>query len=230
MAVDVKSRGNVGCAYYVAREEKLYFMEDVKHGGADVVEARKYRGEVCQRGFNAVPVKLFIDPTTMVVPMRLDEAILEKLDPEARGRGTSDDRSINASSDLRERLTMTGEAYNLPYSIDLRPSGEFAYEAATHKLANLRIGEAGGPRFTFIVPGDVVAEDGMEGGSIADQGNSLRLAGFVDLESVLTVGCAGAILSCIQRKRAAAFLPGDQNAQAMYRISTVEMFSLSGSM
>lgn len=42
MAVDVRSRGTVGCAYYVAREEKLYFMEDVKLGGADIVEARQW--------------------------------------------------------------------------------------------------------------------------------------------------------------------------------------------
>ena len=42
MAVDVKGRGNVGCSYYVAREEKLYFMEDVKLGGLEVVETCKY--------------------------------------------------------------------------------------------------------------------------------------------------------------------------------------------
>lgn len=38
MAVDMTDRHTVGCAYYVAREEKLYFMEDVKLGGADVIE------------------------------------------------------------------------------------------------------------------------------------------------------------------------------------------------
>lgn len=42
MAVDVRTRGTVGCSYYVPREEKLYFMEDVKFGGADVVETREY--------------------------------------------------------------------------------------------------------------------------------------------------------------------------------------------
>lgn len=41
MAFDLKGRGTVGCAYYVAAEEKLYFMEDVKLGGVDIVEARK---------------------------------------------------------------------------------------------------------------------------------------------------------------------------------------------
>ena len=39
MAVDTKERGAVGCAYYVSAEEKLYFMEDVKLGGVEVMES-----------------------------------------------------------------------------------------------------------------------------------------------------------------------------------------------
>lgn len=42
MAVDLTSRGTVGCCYYVAREEKLYFMEDMQFGNADVVDSCKY--------------------------------------------------------------------------------------------------------------------------------------------------------------------------------------------
>lgn len=38
MAVQVTERATVGCAYYVARQEKLYFMEDVKLGGPDIVD------------------------------------------------------------------------------------------------------------------------------------------------------------------------------------------------
>jgi DNA mismatch repair protein MSH5 len=38
MAIDMKERGTVGCAYYVAREERLFCMEDVVCGGKDVVE------------------------------------------------------------------------------------------------------------------------------------------------------------------------------------------------
>lgn len=41
MAVDVKGKGNIGCSYYVAREEKLYMMEDVKLGGLEVVDMCK---------------------------------------------------------------------------------------------------------------------------------------------------------------------------------------------
>lgn len=40
-ALDVKERGIVGCAYYVAREERLYCMEDVKSDGAEVIETCK---------------------------------------------------------------------------------------------------------------------------------------------------------------------------------------------
>ena len=41
MAVNVTDRGTVGCAYYAARTEKLYFMEDLKFGGPDIVDACK---------------------------------------------------------------------------------------------------------------------------------------------------------------------------------------------
>jgi DNA mismatch repair protein MSH5 len=41
MAVDMTPRGAVGCCYYVARDEKLYFMEDVQLGDVNVVDGRK---------------------------------------------------------------------------------------------------------------------------------------------------------------------------------------------
>lgn len=47
MAVNMTERGTVGCAYYVARNEKLYFMEDVVMGGADVVDACELRRYHC---------------------------------------------------------------------------------------------------------------------------------------------------------------------------------------
>ena len=43
MAVDLKDRGTVGCCYYIAREEKLYLMEDVKNGGSEIIDTRKLR-------------------------------------------------------------------------------------------------------------------------------------------------------------------------------------------
>lgn len=39
MAVDLGTKGSVGCSYYVARDEAMYFMEDVKLGDIDIVDA-----------------------------------------------------------------------------------------------------------------------------------------------------------------------------------------------
>lgn len=40
MAVDVTDRGSIGCAYYVARDEKLCMMEDIQLGGVEMVDGR----------------------------------------------------------------------------------------------------------------------------------------------------------------------------------------------
>lgn len=41
MAINVRERGTVGCAYYIARDEKLLCMEDMRLGGAEAVQARE---------------------------------------------------------------------------------------------------------------------------------------------------------------------------------------------
>lgn len=41
MAVDLLSRGTVGCCYYVARDERMYFMEDIQFGDVEIIENRK---------------------------------------------------------------------------------------------------------------------------------------------------------------------------------------------
>jgi hypothetical protein len=41
MAVTLTDRGAIGCAYYVARNETLYFMEDVQMGDANMVDSCK---------------------------------------------------------------------------------------------------------------------------------------------------------------------------------------------
>jgi DNA mismatch repair protein MSH5 len=99
---------------------------------------------------------------------------------------------------------------------------------------------------TFAVPGDVVAAEGeIVDEDVGLQDQLLRLAGWIDIESRLTVslqannqgcpnshqiGCAGAVLSYLQRSRANIYLPGDAAAHRMFRISTMEMFSLRDTM
>jgi DNA mismatch repair protein MSH5 len=165
-----------------------------------------------------LPVKTFIDPTIVLVSSKIDDAVLDKLDPERRNMGDGD-----------------STAYGMPALCSPRPVSEFSYDSARSRLVNLKLGHDDGPRITFITPGDLTAgtnEDGVTGDAAMEsrQGQLLRLAGWIDVDSRVTVGCAGAVLAYIHRKRAATFLPGDLAAQAMHRVSIIEMFTLAGSM
>jgi DNA mismatch repair protein MSH5 len=42
MAIDLRDRRTVGCAYYVARTETMYFMEDCKLGNVHIIDSRKH--------------------------------------------------------------------------------------------------------------------------------------------------------------------------------------------
>ncbi|KAF1995853.1 hypothetical protein P154DRAFT_609734 [Amniculicola lignicola CBS 123094] len=200
MAVDLRDRGTVGCCYYVARDETLYFMEDVQCGGVDIVDA----------------LRTYIEPTVILVSSKVDDEVVDKLDPDTRSRGSE---------------TGSNDPFRLPFLLELRTSAEFSYASAKSKLANLMLDQDERPRVTFVVPGDVVPADPFDGENTAGQlGQLLRLAGWIDIESQLAVGCAGALLSYLQRRRAAAYLPGDEAACLMFRISTLEMFTLRDTM
>ena len=87
---------------------------------------------------------------------------------------------------------------------------------------------------SFIVPGENDSyEDygqGYGAGFTSRQGKLLRLSGLIDLESRLSVGCAGAVLTYLQRRRSVQYLPGDADASMAFRITTIEVFSLDGFM
>ncbi|KAH7130599.1 muts domain V-domain-containing protein [Dendryphion nanum] len=201
MSVDLNGGGTVGCCYYVARHEKLFFMEDVKLGGLDVIDA----------------LRLYVEPTVVLVSNRIDDAVLDRFDPEAKRHRSE---------------TKSNDQFQLPFLLEVRPSTEFRYEAAKLRLVNLRLADDDGPRLNFVVPGDVVPAEnyGDDDNMTSRQGHLLRLAGWIDVDSRLTVGCAGAILGYVQRRRTAVYLPGDESALTMFRISSLEMFSLRDTM
>lgn len=77
MAVDMKERGTIGCAYYIAREEKLCLMEDIKMGGLEIIDT----------------LKLQAQPTVVLISTRSDERLEEHLRPEAGGIDRGDEAS-----------------------------------------------------------------------------------------------------------------------------------------
>lgn len=104
------------------------------------------------------------------------------------------------------------------YRTQVRPAADFSYDNARSKLIALRIGDDDGP--DVVVPADL-------GGECTSRGNLLRLAAWVDLESKITVGCAGAVLAFLQRRKAveARMDQGDG-----MQIGCIEMFSLKNVM
>lgn len=164
-------------------------------------------------------VKLFIDPTVVLVSTKCSEDLIKKLDPE-RTSGLASERN--------------GDTTRLPYLLESRPNAEFGYDASRKRLIDLQIGQRGGPRVTFVTPGEILPQTDSRAvddiGPPDRQGQLIRLSGWINLESRFTVGCAGAVLSYIQRRRAIAYLPGDGEASSMLRVGTIEMFSLSESM
>lgn len=53
------------------------------------------------------PVKVFIEPTVVLVPTRVDDALLDQLDPELRARGTTAESSKRTEKQNRLPLKLT---------------------------------------------------------------------------------------------------------------------------
>ena len=82
--------------------------------------------------------------------------------------------------------------------LDSRPSTEFKYEAAKDKLVNLDI--YGVAKMAFVTPADGVLGD-IEYGQYRGngrQGQLIKLAGCIDMDSVLTV-CGFPSISHLRR-------------------------------
>lgn len=71
MALSMTNNGNVGCAYYVALDEALYLQQDVPMAGLDLVET----------------LLLHVQPTTVIVPSRMPDNIMEYLEKGAQQLG-----------------------------------------------------------------------------------------------------------------------------------------------
>ncbi|KAI1154751.1 muts domain V-domain-containing protein [Nemania diffusa] len=110
-------------------------------------------------------------------------------------------------------------------------SVDFRYDTGKNKLLDLHLG-IDGPQsmlYTTVVDDDMLEADNHHSRG-SRQGQLMRLATSVNLDSQLTIGCAGAVLGDIQRRRTTQYLPNDPDALLAFRVRSVEMFSLFNSM
>ncbi|KAL9099242.1 MAG: hypothetical protein Q9163_005233 [Psora crenata] len=216
MAVDVSHKGDVGCCYYVAMEEKLLLLSEVSCGGLEVINT----------------LKVHIQPTVVILSLRVPEDVEECFNPHSRTEiaDTEEGKKLHHLDNVVLPLTPTiDNTFRLPYALEYRPSTEFAYEAGKTKLANLPISALKGLDGDFMTPGESEnrndCADGEEPGFTARQGKLLKLSATVDMESNLTIGCVGAVLTYLGRRRGFDSGTGDLNSKTSLRVSSVQMFS-----
>ena len=215
MAIDMIQRETVGCCYYVAMEEKLYLLPDMKFGGLEVIDS----------------VKLHAQPTVILLSTRVDESVDEQLDPHYRNRETTINGMLQVSG-ASTVLMAALDQFTLPYIIELRPISEFSYEGGKSRLMDLDLRSENQMR--FIVPGDddryLRDVSRVKPGFTSQQEAFLRMSTKIDFENRISVGCAGAVLAYLRRRRNTQFLSDDVDMQAAFRIASIEMFALDGVM
>ncbi|RAL10511.1 MutS family protein MSH5 [Aspergillus homomorphus CBS 101889] len=121
----------------------------------------------------------------------------------------------------------------LPFQLDVRPSQEFGYENAKNKLVALGISSKHEQRIRFLVPHNGLVDSEQIDSETLDftlqEGKLLHISSSIEMENMVTIGCAGALLMHLQRRRASASIASNQ-ATELYRVAFVEMFSLLGTM
>ncbi|KAF4976941.1 hypothetical protein FZEAL_6476 [Fusarium zealandicum] len=146
--------------------------------------------------------------------------------------------SARASGQFQEHLEKTTTPKDASRGIIFRglQSSEFSPESAQDRLVNLQSTSLSPTGIIFSAGTD---GDPLEGASGSVQGlsnpeslafRSLRCGGSINLNSHVSVGCAGAVLGDLQRRRSAGFLPDGQVAGVLFRVLDVRIFSLSAYM
>lgn len=165
-------------------------------------------------------VKFHIKPTVLLLPSRFDETIDKSLNPDPKGAQSNLLLQIYLCICLL--LTALPDEFATPYHVAIRPTAEFSYDAARNKLISIRIGESNGPSITIQTPGDMHDISG----ELRRRGNLLRLAGWINVESKVTVGCAGAVLTYLQRKASIDGGPGEGDGGGVL-VAEIEMWSMA---
>ncbi|KAF2963891.1 hypothetical protein GQX73_g9690 [Xylaria multiplex] len=166
--------------------------------------------DVAMAGIDLVETLLLhAQPTTVLISSRASEPLAQLL---AKG---SQDINGNGGAYILRNLNST----------------DFRYETGKNKLLDLQLG-MDGPQtmlYTTIVD-DTALEADAHTSRGSRQGQLMRLATSINLDSQLSIGCAGAVLSDIQRRKTVQYLPNDPDALVAFRVKSVQMFSLFNSM
>ncbi|KAI8957462.1 muts domain V-domain-containing protein [Daldinia sp. FL1419] len=171
--------------------------------------------DVAMSGTDLVETLLFhVNPTTVLISSRAPEKLEDYL--ERRAQGVDGNRGNQQSAYILRTLN----------------SVDFRYEGGKGKLLSLNLETPGHQSvlFTSVVDDAADEADDIAGHENSRQGRLMRLGTSINLDSRLTIGCAGAVLGDLQRRRTVNYLPNDPDALVAFRVRSVEMFALFDSM
>ncbi|PNY29296.1 MutS protein [Tolypocladium capitatum] len=198
MALEMRDGASMGCAFFTTATGALALSEDVPMADTNVAEH----------------FVTHIQPTTLLVSARAPEQLMNFLEKLAG----SDDQA----DDCSRRFILRALA-----------SSEFSPASALDRLAGLQFDSSPSPSAIFSGGGD-----GSSASSLAGEGDSsgcqesrniklMRLGSLVNLDSLSSVTCAGAVLAELHRRRSTGCLPDGQSAGSVFHVTSVQMFSLA---
>lgn len=83
----------------------------------------------------------------------------------------------------------------------------------------------------MMTPGDTDAHDGRidgnEAGCSRKKGNLLRLSSIIDIDNPVTMGCAGAVITRLQRMKTVIHTQSSVVDVSFHRIASVSIFNLN---
>ncbi|KAI1057895.1 hypothetical protein LB506_000013 [Fusarium annulatum] len=143
--------------------------------------------------------------------------------------------SARAPSSFRDELERIAASEDASGGVIFRSlqSSEFSIETAHERLVSL---DSQALSATGIVFSTGIEEDGSEESILglsqpeSQAFRQLRYGGCINMSSQVSVGCAGALLGDILRRRSAGFLPDGQVAGVLFRVVDIRMFSLNAYM
>ena len=114
MAIDFKDRGTLGCAYFIARDETLHMMEDITNGAHELIESCKYclnwAPRFSMHTHSVHEVKVFIQPTVLLLSSKADENIESLLKPSGAGEESHREERPYFSFPFYKFLTSSGSS------------------------------------------------------------------------------------------------------------------------
>ena len=93
MSIDLRGRDNLGCSYYAAREQCVRLLSQTEYDDPTLIDSRKACSNCCSFAFLLTHlVKLYVQPTTILISTRVNEDFEAHLnagdDGYGQGKGT----------------------------------------------------------------------------------------------------------------------------------------------